>query len=89
MVERQFFGREFVPAILAHISVTREDISSVEFYFGSRQPVVEKQANDSGYCDMEVNCGNPVVSVGIVVAFEFADFAPAFEVIVEVRALFQ
>ena len=54
VVERELTGGEAVSAILAFVLVAGEDVSTIEFYVGARQAVVEEQANDPRDGDVEI-----------------------------------
>jgi hypothetical protein len=86
VVERQLTCGLFPAAILAAVFVPGEDISAVEFHFGSGQAVVEKQADYPWDGDIEIDRRDPVVAVRLKAAFEFADLAPALKVIIGVGA---
>lgn len=55
VVERQFRSRELFSAVLTVVFVTGEDISAIELYIISRQPVVEQESNDSRHGNMEID----------------------------------
>lgn len=86
VVERQLTCGLFFPAILTAVLVAGEDVSAVEFHLGAGQAVVEQQADDFRDCYVEIDRRDPVVAVGLETAFEFADLAPALEVVVGVSA---
>ncbi len=64
------------------VPVSCKEVSSVEFDLVSREAVVKEQSNDSRHSDVEVDGRDPVVTIRLEGAFEFAYVAPAFEVVV-------
>jgi len=89
VVEGQFVGGETPATILAGVFVAGEDVAAVKFYLASRQAVVEQQTYDAGDGDIEVYGGNPVASLRLEIAFEFADLAPGAEGVIGVGTLFK
>jgi len=76
MVKTELHRGKFLAAILAGVSVPGKDIPPVKLDFASRQPVIEKQPDDSRHCNMEIDGGYPVVAVGFELSLEPADVAP-------------
>ena len=89
MVERQFAGREALAAVLTSVFVAGEDISAIEFHFVSRQAVVEQQPDDSWYGDIDIDGGDPIISVRLEISPEPADLAPALEIIIGISVIFE
>ncbi len=89
VVEGQFAGGEAFAAILAFVFVAGEDVPAVELYLVAGQAVVEQQADDSGYGDVEIYGGDPVMSIRLEVMSEPADLAPALEVVVGISTLLE
>lgn len=87
VVERKLSGGETLAAILAGILVAGEDVAAIEFYLAAGQAVVEEQADNAGDGDVEIHGGNPVATIRLEIALEFADLAPGLEIVVGVSAL--
>lgn len=87
VVERQFAGGIALAAILAAVSVAGEDVPPIEFDLASGQAVVEEEADNAGDGDVEIYGRNPVAAIRLEIALEFADLAPALEIVVGVCAL--
>ncbi len=89
VVEGKLGGGETLAAILAGVFVAGEDVPPIEFYLAAGQAVVEEQADNAGDGDVEIYGGNPVAAIRLEIAFEFADLAPALEIVVGVCALLE
>jgi len=87
MVKRQFRGREFFPAVLTAVSVSGKKIAAVEFDGLTRQAVIEKKADNSGYSQFEIDGGNPVLILGFEKMLHLADLLPSLEVVVGIVSI--
>ena len=89
MVKRQLAGRETFAAILAVVLIAGEDVPTVEFDLASRQPVVEKQPDDSRHGNIKIDSRDPIVAVRLEISPELAYLAPALEIIIRVLTLLE
>jgi len=76
VVKAEFHCGISLAAVLAGVSVPREDVPPVELDLTSRQPVVEQKPDDSRHGDVEIDGGYPVIAVGLELSLEPADVAP-------------
>lgn len=87
MVEGKFAGGETFATILAGVSVAGEDVPPIEFYLAAGQAVVEQEADNAGDSDVEIYGRNPVLAIQLEITLEFADIAPALEIVVCISTL--
>lgn len=76
MVQRQFSRGKPFAAILAMVAVPGEQVVAVEFDPLVRDAVISQQPNHTRHGNMKINCGYPVVLVGLKSAFGFAQLDP-------------
>ena len=81
VVERQFTGRELIAAVLTAVVIAREQVASVELHLLSRQPIVNRQANNPRHGNIEAHRLNPVMFVGFEFARKLAEIAPLGKVV--------
>lgn len=77
---------EDAAAVLALVAVAGEEVAAVEFDVLLGEFVVAQEADDARHGDVHADSLDPVVALGLELALELAEFEPAFEVVVDVRA---
>ena len=82
VIQGQLAGGEPFATILTAVAVTSENIAPIEFHLAARQPIVKQQSNDTWHGDIELDGGNPVMTVRLKPTPELADLAPARKVVV-------
>ncbi|GIW78288.1 MAG: hypothetical protein KatS3mg105_0095 [Gemmatales bacterium] len=82
MVQTQFRSRKFLAAVLAHVVITRKNVTAVELHRLLGELLVSCEPNDPWHLDSAVDRANPVI---VLLAKMFrpvlAYFAPCLEII--------
>jgi hypothetical protein len=87
VIEAEFARRTSFAAVLATVSISRENVTTIELNSLSRDSIEGQQTNDSRDLHLEVNGSDKFVVRTSEPRFCLGDFPPAFEIEGEVLAL--